>query len=161
MKKMWLNRAVGIGISLIAAVGLAACGKGGDKNENLALAKEHVYKFQEFELPEVDGDDYAIRGTFRVNDTIRLMLQVYHWTENSSNDMDIRMISMKEDGSDIQLTALDIPEWKSQAGQNDGSAETGSEEQTEEEGVETEDGGKHLMRKPIPLQMRQSTRGCP
>lgn len=142
MKKMWLNRAVGIGISLIAAVGLAACGKGGDKNENLALAKEHVYKFQEFELPEVDGDDYAIRGTFRVNDTIRLMLQVYHWTENSSNDMDIRMISMKEDGSDIQLTALDIPEWKSQAGQNDGSAETGSEEQTEEEGVETEDGGE-------------------
>ena len=48
MKKNWWKKAVTAGLTAAMVLGLAGCGKGGDKMENAALAKEHVYKFQEF-----------------------------------------------------------------------------------------------------------------
>ena len=114
MKKIWLKMAVSAGLSLVMALGLAGCGNGGNKMENAALAKEHVYKFQEIELPDLGGDDYSIRGSVYRDGTVYLMAQVYHWSEGS-DDIDMKMLTLKDDGSDVQLMDIEIPDWRAQS----------------------------------------------
>ena len=111
MKKNWWKKAVTAGLTAAMVLGLAGCGKGGDKMENAALAKEHVYKFQEFEMPDLGGDDYSIRGSIHMDGKIYVMAQVYHWSE-VSDELDIKMLSMNDDGSDVKLVDLEIPDWK-------------------------------------------------
>ncbi|HBA49255.1 MAG TPA: hypothetical protein DCZ91_15965 [Lachnospiraceae bacterium] len=150
MKKIWLKRAVSVSLSLAMVLGLAGCGKGGNKMENAALAKEHVYKFQEIEIPDLGGDDYSVRGSVYRDGTIYLMAQVYHWSENS-DDIDMKMLTMKDDGSNVQLVDIEIPDWRTQSGSGgstepesgdgaDGSSEpeegAGAVARTEGEGAE-------------------------
>lgn len=81
MKKVWRKRTVAMGLAAAMVLGLSACGKGGNKMENAALAKEHVYQFQEFEMPDLGGDDYGIRASVHRDGKIYVMAQVYHWSE--------------------------------------------------------------------------------
>lgn len=155
MKRNGLKRALGVGLSLSLVFGLAGCGNGGKKMENAALAKENVYKLQEFELPELGGDDYSVRGSFYKDGTIYMMAQVYHWSEGS-DDTDMKMISMKDDGTDIKMVDMEIPEWRTQPGSGGAMGgglpgtmaravvpETGSEDESEgEEGEEQESGAE-------------------
>ena len=113
MKQSWMKKAVGVGLSLAMVLGMAGCGNGGNKMENAALAKEHVYKLQEFDMPDLGGDDYSVRGTVYRDGVIYLMMQVYHWSEDS-NDPDIKLVTIKDDGSDVKLVDIEIPEWESQ-----------------------------------------------
>ena len=108
MKKNWWKKAVTAGLTAAMVLGLAGCGKGGDKMENAALAKEHVYKFQEIELPDLGGDDYSIRGSVYRDGTVYLMAQVYHWSEGS-DDIDMKMLTLKDDGSDVQTIRKENP----------------------------------------------------
>ena len=160
MKKNWWKKAVTAGLTAAMVLGLAGCGKGGDKMENAALAKEHVYKFQEFEMPDLGGDDYSIRGSIHMDGKIYVMAQVYHWSE-VSDELDIKMLSMNDDGSDVKLVDLEIPDWRTQTGnggtgavtpqprteteepETDGEPEEGAESEGEpEEGAEPEGGAE-------------------
>ena len=114
MKKKWTKRAVATGLAAAMVLGLSACGKG-NKMENAALAKEHVYKFQEFQMPDLGGDDYGIRTSVHKDGKIYVMAQVYHWSEDA-NELDMKMLTMNEDGSDVQVVDLEIPEWRTQTG---------------------------------------------
>ncbi len=122
MKKIWLKKAMGLGLILAMTLGFAACGKGGDKMENAALAKEHVYKFQEFEMPDLGGDDYGIRGSYFIDGKIYVMAQVYHWSEGGE-ELDMKMLTMKEDGSDVQVVDMEIPDWRTQTDRTTGSGD--------------------------------------
>ncbi len=107
MKKNWYGRLIGLCLVMCLAVGLCACGNN-NTMVNAALAKENVYKLQEITLPEIDGDGYNVYASSHRDGMIYLMVEVYHWEDNSGNT-DIRMISMKEDGTDIQTCALEFP----------------------------------------------------
>ncbi len=142
MKKNWWKRALSIGLVFGMTAGLCACG--GGKGQDASLAKVGVYKMQEFDMPEIDGDDYNIIATTHKNGKIYLMMQVHHWTEEGSSE-DIRLLTMEDDGTEIKMTTLEIPEWDYQtpgAGsvdmpvmprtetEGDGNGEADSEEDT-------------------------------
>ena len=78
MKKSWLKKAVSISMVFAMTLGLCACG-GGNKKENAGLAKENVYKFEAFTMPEIGGDDYNIYTSTYKDGIIYLVLQVYDW----------------------------------------------------------------------------------
>lgn len=108
MKKKWLKKAVYAGLALAMTAALAACGD--KKDRNAGLAKENVYKFQEVQFPDF-GRDYNIQQTIRKDDTIYMLIQVYHWNEEgyTGEEVDIRLLSMKEDGSDMKTVTLEMP----------------------------------------------------
>lgn len=113
MKKGRLKKILCIGLALAMTVSLPACGK--KKNDNTALAKEHVYKYQEVSFPDL-GEDVSIWGTIRKDDTVYVLVRVYHWNDekynenyDGYNDVDVRLITMKDDGSDVRSVTLQIP----------------------------------------------------
>ena len=113
-RKIW-KRAGSILLAMTLTIGcLAGCGKGsGDGNRggnggggggsaaNASLAKEHVYRYQELELPEFGGDDLGVQALVKTDDKLRLLVTVYNWNQNSQTDF--RLVSMNFDGSDISL----------------------------------------------------------
>lgn len=136
MKKNLLKRAGAMALVLVLTVGgLTACGKNSDGSDS--PAKQNVYGFQEMKLPEMDGDDISFRGSSRKGDKIYLLMQVYHWDQNSQTDY--RLLTMDADGSNIESVALSIPTKLGQDGDGTEGDESESETGTEESG--TEDGG--------------------
>lgn len=121
MKKGWLKKILCAGLALTMAVSLPACGK--KKDENSGLAKEHVYKYQEVALPDF-GQDFSIMESIRKDGVIYLLVQVYHWNDkgdfNGNRDADIRVVSMKEDGSDVKEVTLQIPADSNASGGSNG-----------------------------------------
>lgn len=108
---------MGLGLVCAMTMGLCACGNGGGKNENAALAKENVYKVQEITMPDMGGDDYNVYASTHRDGYVYLMAEVYHWNDekfNENQQTDIRLVSIKDDGTDIQMSQLEIPEWESQ-----------------------------------------------
>ncbi len=125
---MWLKRTLCLGLISSMAIGLCACGGGGGKNENSALAKENVYKMQEIALPEIDGDDFNVFASTHKDGTVHLLMQVYHWNDEKFSEnpqTDIRLMSIKDDGSDVQMLELEIPEWERQSDQGAPGATNG------------------------------------
>ena len=119
-KRSWGKRAGCLGLIFSLAAGLCACG-GGGKNANSALAKENVYRIQEITLPEIDGDDFNIYTTAHRDGTAYIMIEVYHWNDekySANRQSDIRIMSIKDDGSDVQLVRLDMPETESLSDQD-------------------------------------------
>ena len=107
MKKGLLKRAGCLGMALLLSLGgLTACGGGGGM-ENADMAKEHVYRFQELEFPDL-GDDSYMQGAYYVDGKVYVVMQVYHWEDNSNNT-DYQLISMNDDGSDLQMVELEVP----------------------------------------------------
>ncbi len=114
MKKgFWKRWLVGMGLTAAMAVGLCACGGGGEEADP-ALAKENVYRMQEIELPQLyepGNGNMNIVTSARKNGKVYVVAQVYDW--NSWKDNDYRLISMKEDGSDVQMTTFELQEVES------------------------------------------------
>ena len=160
MKKNVLKRVGGMALALVLAVGgLSACGKdtgtsgagggagggggagasGNGGYSSDSPAKQHVYGYQELKLPEMDGDDIGFRSSSRKGDKIYLLMQVYHWDQNSQTDY--RLLTMNADGSDIKSIALTTPTKLGQGG--DGTEGDGAEGETgTEDESGTEDGGQ-------------------
>lgn len=147
MKGKWFKRCLAMGLvfSMTAAL-CAGCGKDKNANANAGLAKEHVYKLQAIELPDFGGDDYSVSSSVYLNGTVYLMLQIYHWSADN-NDKDIRLVSIKDDGSDVGTVKLEIPPKpqiegvtrpeegdEPQEGGDESAEDSGTEEPAEEEG---------------------------
>lgn len=111
MKKSFVRRAGLFGIVLAMAVGLCACGQPNDGMENAALAKENVYKMQEIKLPELykaGRGSLGIQATSYADGRAMMLVQVWNW-ESGSSDPDLRLITVAEDGSDLQVVQLEMP----------------------------------------------------
>lgn len=142
MKKNWFKRTLGIGLALILAVGLCACGTGdGDEegnggggsgkknrgNANSALAKENVYKINEIAFPQLveEGEGYVnVNETIHKDGKIYALLQIQDWT---SGDTDMKLLSMNEDGSDMQLVALELSGQEESDSDVSGTAKLGAD----------------------------------
>lgn len=128
---MW-KKILSTGLALVMTVGLCACGgsdggsgNGGSSNggnggngsnssssSNAALAKEHVYRATTIDIPElVDSDNGYLN--FLISETrdgrIYLLLTVYDYSKDDANNTSLALISMNEDGSDVQVTAFEMP----------------------------------------------------
>ena len=107
MKKDWLKKIGGAVLVLsLTLAGFTGCaGKTGDPMENAALAKEHVYRVQEFEIPEFGGDDMTVRGSYHADGTLYMLVQVYHWSEDNYTDM--RLLSLQDGSTEMQMVTLE------------------------------------------------------
>ncbi|MCH5341171.1 MAG: extracellular solute-binding protein [Acetatifactor sp.] len=105
MKKRWIKRAI---ISLVAFTlavgGLTACG--GSNKQNNALAKENVYSYQEFSIPNPEGDYTYMLGSFHAEGRIYALMQVEHYSEDYY--IDYYLLSFNDDGTDARNTKLEI-----------------------------------------------------
>lgn len=132
--------------------GLTACGRGGDDKPggglggsgsgtsasggsyvNAAVGKENVYRFQELDLLDIHADDISIRDSYLHNDKVYVLIQAYHWEENSQTDY--RVLTMDKDGSNMELIKLQVPGDENEdglAGEDKGPGQ--------DEGGENEDG---------------------
>lgn len=116
MRKEWVKRVLALGLAVAMAVGLCACGKDGDGSNNKpasgnssSLAKEHVYRVQNIALPQMysdQGGSLSVVSTAHRDGRVYMVLQVYDYETYSDNDY--RVISMKEDGTDVQMATLEV-----------------------------------------------------
>ncbi len=137
-KMKGLRRLLCAGLALSMTVGLSACGgRETSASADASLAKQYVYSYEEFSLPDM-GDDVTISSATRLDGRVYMVADIYHWDEeaNSSN-REIKLLSMKEDGTDMQTIALEMPktDTSEQEASNEESANEGSinEESANEE----------------------------
>lgn len=113
--KMW-KRVLGFVLAATLLAGLCACNKnpqggnslgsqGGKKNSaNAALAKEYVYRLQEFDFNGIQekGDDAYVRFVSEHDGRIYAMMQIYNYTGNSDNRR-YKLISTDTEGADAKV----------------------------------------------------------
>ncbi len=122
MRKNWFARAVSLTLTAAMVLGLGACGKGGGKtqggnvSQDSDLAKQYVYSYEEFDMSDM-GDDLRVYDMKKIDDRIYWTVFVYHWSEEGMYN-DLRLVSMKEDGSDLQMIPLQMPEGQNSDGED-------------------------------------------
>lgn len=121
MKKMKkIRKMLCAGLTLTMLAGLCACGNRGEGtnansnagssskgNANSALAKEYVYGYEEIQLPDL-GDDMYINSVARYDGRVYVVMNVYHWDEETGSENELKFISLKEDGTDMQTLDIDF-----------------------------------------------------
>lgn len=150
MKKSFVRRAGLFCIVLAMAVGLCSCGKNSDGMENAALAKENVYRMQEIKLPELyeqGKGQMSVQATGYADGRILMLVQVWHWDSDSS-DQDLRLMTVAEDGSDLQVIQLEMPAPQKEAEpstpaaeEEPGDEEASGDEEAPEDAVAPENPG--------------------
>jgi len=160
--KKWSKKSLAVGLALAMTAGLTACGggtggdsgnrgnsaSGGNSTANAGLAKEYVYKVEEFDFPElVDPDNGYVNvyNTMYRDGKIYMVAECADWSENDNSEYDV--IIMNTDGTNVQVVKLDTSgdgsEGEgSESGSGDGSEGEGSESGTgdESEGEGSESG---------------------
>lgn len=137
-KKKGLQKVISAGLTVAMAVGLCACGNMDDgrgvSSSDPSLAKQYVYSYEEISLPDM-GDNYSIDAVKRKDDRIIMLADIYYWNDYGSEN-EIKLLSMAEDGSDMQTITVELP---SQNGGADGDTEEDTQEG--EDAAEPEDSG--------------------
>lgn len=130
--RKWFKKLLAVGLSAAVTIGLSACGgtdnnsgsggnSGGRGNSsvNAQLAKEYVYKLDEFEIPEfVDSENgyINVRSAVYRDGKVYVLLEVTDWSKADNMAADLRLLVMNEDGSDLQVVQLET------SGAEDGSS---------------------------------------
>ena len=115
--KKWFKKAFAIGMAGVMSVGLCACGGGGSgrgngsrgSSVNAELAKEGVYKLHEIDMPQFVDETNGYVNMYNIvhqDGKIYIWVEVNDWTREE-NVSDIRVVSMNEDGSGIEMVSLD------------------------------------------------------
>lgn len=134
MKKKFARRGLALGLALAMTLGLCACGgeEEGQSMENASLAKEHVYRVQNIELPQLNNNENSytnIMQTMRRDGKILVLMQETSWdNETGESNSSYYLLSMNEDGSGQEATEIQIPE---ESGEEAGG-EAGGESQEDE-----------------------------
>lgn len=137
MKGKLVRRGMAFGLALAMTIGLCACGgEDGKSMENASLAKEHVYRMQDIELPQefqnTENGNTNILQTMHRDGKVMLLVQANSWDnitgESTSN---YYLLSMNEDGSGQEMTEIQIPGQEESQGEEDASG--GDESQGEED----------------------------
>lgn len=114
--------------------GLCACGDDKASSANAALAKEYVYGYEEIALPaDIKGDDVTIESVTRCDGRIYLTVNVYRWDDAVGSTQEVKLVSMKEDGSDMQTVEIDFSQIDNFASDeaNGGDSAAGEEDSNE------------------------------
>ncbi|MCM1063495.1 MAG: extracellular solute-binding protein [Eubacterium sp.] len=134
--KKWLKKSLAVGLVCAMTAGLAACGgesdssggggnsSGGNSSANSQLAKENVYKVEEFDFPQLvdQQNGYVnIYNTVYQNDRIYMVAECYDWS-TGDDDSQYNIISMDPDGSDLQVVELDTSDGDEDTGDGEESA---------------------------------------
>uniref|UniRef100_UPI004056340F ABC transporter substrate-binding protein n=1 Tax=Acetatifactor sp. TaxID=1872090 RepID=UPI004056340F len=133
-RKKSLSKVLCAGLAAVMTMGLCACG-GDDAatSANAALAKEYVYAYEEIELPDMGVDsDMNINSVARYDGRIYMAVNIYHWDEMTGSTNETKLISMKEDGTDMQTVEIDFSKTDGTVAE-DTSDETEAEDATEAE----------------------------
>ncbi len=143
MKKKWLNRGFALGLTLVTAFGLCACGDEGKSMENAGMAKEHVYKLSQIEIPNLgvaDGKgNTSIMQTLHKDERIFVLLRNDSWDpETYESSVSYELLSMDEDGGNQNLIEIQIPASEEPDEAGDGEAENPMPDE-EGEGVSAAD----------------------
>ena len=110
--KKWFKKAFAIGMAAALSAGLCACGGGSGNRGNAAnaeLAKECVYKMKEIDMPHLVDENNGYINVYNIihqNNKIYMLVEVNDWTRYD-NATDIRLVSMNEDGSNIDMVSID------------------------------------------------------
>lgn len=113
--KKW-KRALSMALVAVMVLGLCACNRGKDgsesnnpkgSNANSELAKQYVYRMQEFDFASImSGDEEAyLQKAMVFNNHIYLVMQKYVESNNSWN-YEYSLISMDMEGNDMQTHKL-------------------------------------------------------
>lgn len=89
------------------------------EDENAALAKEHVYQFQEITMPDLGGDEISVCASAYRDQTVSLLIKVTDWEDY--NDNDIRILRFRTDNLDCVVSTLETIPWNPAAGDDDSS----------------------------------------
>lgn len=121
MKRKMCKRKTNFCLFLFLIIGLCACSSKDEEiqNEAAALAKEHVYRFQEVKIPDLGGDEMAICASAYRMQTVSMLVKITNWA--NYNDNDIRILSFQEDGSEPTVFPLETLPWNPSA--EDGPSE--------------------------------------
>lgn len=141
MRKGLIRRGLALGLTLALSIGLCGCGGEGKSMENSGLAKEHVYRLQSIEMPQLtdNGNGYTnIMHTSHRDGKVYVLMQANSWDEVTyESSVRYCLLSMNEDGSGMELTDIQIP------GEEDGDGgETDAENNAglpDEEDAETDE----------------------
>ncbi|MCM1192509.1 MAG: extracellular solute-binding protein [Butyrivibrio sp.] len=141
MKKGFVSKALSFGLAFALTAGLCACG-GGTSEADPNLAKENVYRLKEIELPELynpGNGDMSVLASAHRDGKVNLLVNVRDW--NNYNEYDYRLITMNEDGSDLKVISLEIPEFSGGEAEGDTpvDAPVAYPEEPEGEGTEGAD----------------------
>lgn len=121
MKEKWFQKGLSLALCTAMMLGLAACGKDSGKvSADPNLAKQYVYSVQDIEIPKM-GDSFDVRTGYYMDGRIYLLANVYNW-ESGSDKQQMKLLTLKEDGTDLQTVDLQMP-----AGKEDGDKDTTQE----------------------------------
>lgn len=156
MKKKGFKKLLCAGLVLTMLLGLTACGSkdpngagnagigsnGKDDEKsyaNAALAKEYVFSEQPIDMPDM-GDSMGLRMMNRVDDTVYVVYEVYHWDDVTyQQSQNMKLMTMNLDGSNIRVMDLQM----SIDDAAEGSAEAGSAGDSGTEGEASENDVNH------------------
>lgn len=116
--KRW-KRVLSIALALTLCAGLCACkGKTGDEEGkglsggkkggiNSELAKQYVYRLQEYDLSSVQlpGDDTYVSSVMEADGKVYMILRGYNYQKNDRNDM-WRLIAADQNGDNLKVYDL-------------------------------------------------------
>ena len=141
-KKKGFRKLLCAGLVTVMTAGLCACGDDKASSANAALAKEYVYGYEEIALPaDIKGDDVTIESVTRCDGRIYLTVHVYRWDDEIGSSEEVKLVSMKEDGSDMQTVEIDFSQIDNfasdEANGGDSAAGEADSNETAGEGVST------------------------
>lgn len=133
----WLRKSLAVGLVFAMTAGFTACsgrsggnggnggnggsGGGGGSAANAELAKEYVYKVEEFDFPKLvdpeNGYMSVYNATYR-DGRIYMIAECNDWSV--SDETEYKIISLKEDGSDVQVVKLDTSNGEDGSGEDSG-----------------------------------------
>ena len=130
MRKKWFHKGMSLCLAAAMALGLTACGGADKVSADPSLAKQYVYSCQDIEIPQM-GDSFDIQRGYFSDGKIYLLANVYQWNENG-NSQELRLISLNEDGTNLQEIELQT----SAAGSGAAGQEGEAQEETPDEEAE-------------------------
>ncbi len=104
MKKKRWKKVLGAALVLTMAAGLGGCG---GVSADPELAKQGVYRWEEFSLPDFGTTDYGINSVAVSDGRIYMVVNVYNWEAEDPGDyMKYYLVSGDEKGGDLQSVVL-------------------------------------------------------
>ncbi|MCM1551545.1 MAG: extracellular solute-binding protein [Butyrivibrio sp.] len=110
--KKW-KRALGMAMAAVMLLGLCACGDGKNNNSqnnsyvNSELAKQYVYRMEEFDLDKVmaGDDEFYLEDAMLVDDRVYLVMEKYGETATGGG-YEYSLVSVDKDFEDMQICEL-------------------------------------------------------
>lgn len=116
MRRGFFKRSLTMILIAAMTVGLCACGNGtlgssgegkkGGNTQDQTLAKQYVYSYNEFDIPEI-GDDMGIQATNYIDGTIYVLAVGYNYS--SDNENDYRLFAIDTEGNIKENIKLELP----------------------------------------------------